>query len=53
LSGEQANNAATIAAVGIRMSMPDPAVTVALAAALQESNLYNLPDGDREPMLPL
>ena len=48
LSGEQANNAATIAAVGIRMAMPDHAVTVALAAALQESNLYNLPDGDRD-----
>ncbi|HYZ36728.1 MAG TPA: hypothetical protein VE673_08385 [Pseudonocardiaceae bacterium] len=48
LSGEQAHNAATIAAVGIRMGMPDHAVTVALAAALQESNLYNLPDGDRD-----
>jgi hypothetical protein len=48
LSGEQANNAATIAAVGIRLGMPDHAVTIALAAALQESNLYNLPDGDRD-----
>lgn len=48
LSGEQANNAATIAGVGIRLGMPDHAVTIALAAALQESNLYNLPDGDRD-----
>jgi hypothetical protein len=48
LSGEQANNAATIAAVGIQLGMPDHAVTIALAAALQESNLYNLPDGDRD-----
>ena len=38
----------TIAAVGTRLSMPDHAVTIALAAALQESNLYNLPDGDRD-----
>ena len=48
LSGKQADNAATIAAVGIRLGMPDHAVTVALAAAMQESGLYNLPDGDRD-----
>lgn len=48
LSEAQGANAATIAAVGIRLGMPDHAVTVALAAALQESNLYNLPDGDRD-----
>lgn len=48
LSGAQANNAATIAAVGIRLGMPDHAVTIALAAALEESDLYNLPDGDRD-----
>jgi hypothetical protein len=48
LSEEQAKNAATIAAVGIRLGLPDHAVTVALAAALQESGLYNLPDGDRD-----
>jgi hypothetical protein len=43
---EQAGNATTIAAVGKRMGLPDHAVTVALAAALQESKLYNLPGGD-------
>ena len=48
LSGAQAENAATIAAVGIRLGMPDHAVTVALATALQESGLYNVPVGDRD-----
>ena len=48
LSVEQADNAATVAAVGIAAGMPDHAVTVALATALQESGLRNLPDGDRD-----
>lgn len=39
-------NAATIAAVGKRAGLPDHAVTVALAAALQESKLRNLDYGD-------
>lgn len=42
----QTANAATIAAVGKRDGLPDHAVTVALAAALQESRLRNLPYGD-------
>jgi hypothetical protein len=50
LDGEQAANASTIAAVGKRMGMPDHAVTVALAAALQESGLHNLPGGDRDSL---
>jgi hypothetical protein len=45
---EQAANATTVAAVGKRMGMPDHAVTVALAAALQESRLRNLAYGDRD-----
>jgi hypothetical protein len=45
---EQADNAATIAGVGLSMGMPDHAVTVALATALQESGLRNLPAGDRD-----
>jgi hypothetical protein len=45
---EQAANAATIAAVGKREGLPDHAVTVALAAALQESQLHNLDYGDRD-----
>lgn len=48
LSGEQADNAATIAAIGIRLGMPDHAVTVALATALQESGLHNVAVGDRD-----
>jgi hypothetical protein len=43
---DQAANASTIAAVGKRMGMPDHAVTVALATALQESRLRNLTYGD-------
>ena len=50
LSPDQTRNAATIAAVGIRMGLPDHAVTVALAAALQESKLRNLSYGDRDSL---
>ncbi|MBV8949732.1 MAG: hypothetical protein JOZ99_02570 [Actinobacteria bacterium] len=46
----QSANATTIAAVGKRLGMPDHAVTVALAAALQESRLRNLPGGDRDSL---
>ena len=45
---EQADSAATIAGVGMAMGMPDHAVTVALATAMQESGLRNLPGGDRD-----
>jgi hypothetical protein len=48
LDFEQAANATTIAAVGKRLGLPDHAVTIALAAALQESRLQNLPYGDRD-----
>lgn len=48
LTVEQADNAATIAGVGRRLGMPDHAVTVALATAMQESKLKNLPGGDRD-----
>lgn len=46
LDREQARNATTIAAVAKRMGLPDHAVTVGLAAALQESKLRNLTYGD-------
>jgi hypothetical protein len=42
----QAQNAAIISAVAMRKGMPDHAVTVALAASLQETQLQNLPYGD-------
>jgi hypothetical protein len=48
LSPDQAENAAVIAAVGQRLGMPDRAVTVALATAMQESRLANLSGGDRD-----
>ncbi len=50
LEPEQATNAATIAAVGLRRGLPPHAVTVALATALQESKLRNLPYGDRDSL---
>jgi hypothetical protein len=46
----QAANATTIAAVGKRLDMPDHAVTIALATALQESQLHNLAYGDRDSL---
>ncbi|HEY2762862.1 MAG TPA: hypothetical protein VGJ13_02430 [Pseudonocardiaceae bacterium] len=48
LSGEQIDNAATVAAIGAKLGMPDHAVTIALATALQESGLRNLQTGDRD-----
>lgn len=48
LDPTQMANAATIAAVGIRRKLPDRAVVVALATALQESKLENLDGGDRD-----
>jgi hypothetical protein len=50
LDPEQAANAATVAAVGNRRGLPNHAITVALAAALQESKLRNLPYGDRDSL---
>lgn len=48
LTLDQMRNAATIAAVGIRRNLPDQAITIALATALQESKLENLSGGDRD-----
>jgi hypothetical protein len=48
LDSVQMANAATITAVGVRRGMPERAVVVALATALQESKLENLDDGDRD-----
>jgi hypothetical protein len=46
----QMANAATVAAVGMRRKMPERAVVVALATALQESKLENRDDGDRDSL---
>jgi hypothetical protein len=45
---DQMANASTIATVGIARGLPDHAVTIALATALQESKLHNLAGGDRD-----
>ena len=47
---EQGANATTVAAVGKRLGLADHAVTVALAAALQESKLHNLAHGDLDSL---
>ncbi|MEV6663089.1 heavy metal transporter [Streptomyces nigra] len=47
---EQAVNAATIAAVGTGRGLPERAVTIALATALQESALRNIDHGDRDSL---
>ena len=47
-TSEQAGNAATIAAVGMKLGLPPHAVTIALATAWQESKLINLTSGDRD-----
>ncbi|WP_137993517.1 hypothetical protein [Streptomyces vilmorinianum] len=47
---EQASNAATISAVGTTRRMPERAVTIALATALQESALRNIAHGDRDSL---
>lgn len=49
-TSEQAVNAATIAAVGTSRGMPERAVTIALATALQESGLRNIEHGDRDSL---
>ncbi|RFU88401.1 heavy metal transporter [Streptomyces triticagri] len=47
-TAEQAVNAATVSAVGTSRGMPERAVTIALATALQESGLRNIDHGDRD-----
>jgi len=45
---EQMANAATIAAVGLTKGIPDQGIVIALATAMQESELVNLSGGDRD-----
>ncbi|MEV7287285.1 heavy metal transporter [Streptomyces sp. NPDC093252] len=47
---EQAVNAAAISAVGTARGLPERAVTIALATAMQESALRNLDHGDRDSL---
>ncbi|WP_432094138.1 hypothetical protein [Streptomyces sp. bgisy100] len=48
LEPEQAVNAATIEAVGSARGLPERAITIALATAMQESGLRNIDYGDRD-----
>ncbi|WP_327089536.1 hypothetical protein OIE66_02610 [Nonomuraea sp. NBC_01738] len=50
LEVEQAQISATIAAVAARRKLPERAVVIAYATALQESKLYNLNHGDRDSL---
>lgn len=50
MSPAQAANAATISAVGTTRGLPERAVTIALATALQESALRNIDHGDRDSL---
>ena len=48
LTLEQAANASTIAGVAFRKQLPERAVVIAYATAIQESHIHNLPGGDRD-----
>ncbi|SEF17711.1 hypothetical protein [Jiangella alba] len=50
LSPEQARHSATIAAVALERGLPARAVTIALATAYQESDIYNIDYGDRDSL---
>ncbi|MFI6296276.1 hypothetical protein ACIBEJ_32100 [Nonomuraea sp. NPDC050790] len=50
LDVEQAQISATIAAVAARRKLPERAVVIAYATALQESKLFNLDHGDRDSL---
>ncbi|NEE00527.1 hypothetical protein G1H10_10140 [Phytoactinopolyspora halotolerans] len=50
LTTQQAENAATISAIAVQRGLPARAVTIALATAYQESDLYNLNYGDRDSL---
>lgn len=47
---DQTQHAATIAAIGVRRGLPERAVVIALATAMQESKLRNLDHGDRDSL---
>jgi hypothetical protein len=47
---DQAQHASLIAAAAVRRGLPARAVTIALAAAYQESDLHNLDYGDRDSL---
>jgi hypothetical protein len=50
LTDAQARNATLISAIAVQRGMPAHAATIGLAAALQESKLYNVRGGDRDSL---
>lgn len=50
LAPDQGRNAALIAAIGVNRGLPARAVSIALAAAYQESKIRNLNHGDRDSL---
>ena len=50
LSVQQMDNAGTIAAVAVSRGLPQQAVKISLATAMQESKLQNLTGGDRDSL---
>lgn len=50
VSAEQAANAATIAQAALQRGLPEWAITVGLATAVQESKLMNLTYGDEDSL---
>ena len=50
LTSAQLANARTIAQIGVSMGVPAPGETIAIATALQESDLQNLDHGDRDSL---
>jgi hypothetical protein len=50
LDTTQSENASLIAAIGMQRGLPARAVSIALAAAYQESKIYNLPYGDLDSL---
>jgi hypothetical protein len=48
ITGDQAENATLIAAIGVERGLPARAVSIALATAYQESKLTNIDYGDRD-----
>lgn len=50
LDAEQVANAQSIVAVGRRLNVPERGLAIAIATAMQESTLHNVPYGDRDSL---
>ena len=50
LDAEQITDASLIVAAGQHLGIPEPGETIALATAMQESDLHNLDHGDRDSL---